>query len=65
MSEEKTARKRKPRPRPVRAVSFSVYSANGEPLTEETVKRVEEAMEKVTFELFNEGIRLLNSTARG
>ena len=63
--EKKQAKKpRKPRPRPSRAVEFTVWNANGGPLPEEAVKKIEEAITTATFELFNDGIRVLTQTTK-
>lgn len=56
---------RRTRPRPASAVQFTVWSATGGPLPEDAVKKIAEAIELATFELFNDGIRVLTQTTRG
>ena len=50
---------------PASAVSISVWSVNGSPMTEEAKKEIEEAVENTVLRLFNEGHRLLTSTTYG
>jgi len=57
-------KKRKPRPRPVKAVEFTVWSANGGPVDDKAVKVIEAAIEEATLKLFNDGHRLLTQTSR-
>lgn len=58
------AKKSKPRKVIPRTVQFTVWSANGGPLPESAIARIEEAIEHVTFELFNDGVRVLTQTNR-
>ncbi len=62
---KKSPAKRKPRPRPVQAVLFSVWSANGGPLAEAAVEKIQDAINTVQVELFNDGIRVLTQTNKG
>ena len=61
MSEKKPQKKAR-RPRPNHAVQITVWNANGGPVSDAAVRSVEEAVERVTLELFNEGQRLLTQT---
>lgn len=61
MSEKKKASKPR-RPRPNHAVQITVWNANGGPVPDAAVRSLEEAVERVTLELFNEGQRLLTQT---
>lgn len=61
MSEKKKASKPR-RPRPNHAVQITIWSANGGPVPDAAVRSLEEAVERVTLELFNEGQRLLTQT---
>lgn len=56
--------KKKSRPRPSQAVAITVWPANGGPLPESAIGRIEAAVERVTFELFNEGVRVLTQTTK-
>jgi hypothetical protein len=49
---------------PVTAVSFSVWSANGGPLADDAVRRLEDALEQEKLRLFNDGHRVLSQTTR-
>lgn len=62
--EKKSAAKRKPRPRPTKAVDFTVWATNGEPLSDLAVKKIEDAIQVAQVELFNDGIRILTQTSR-
>lgn len=62
---EKTQKKRTRRPRPANAIQITVWDATGSVLPEDTVRSIEEAVERITLELFNEGRRLLTQTTRG
>jgi hypothetical protein len=62
--EKKVAKKRKPRPRPINALQFSVWSDNGSPLPESAQAQFEAAIQAVQVALFNEGIRTLTQTSR-
>lgn len=64
---ETIKKKKRPsrRPRPSNAVQITVWSANGAPLPQDTVRSLEEAVERVTLELFNDGQRLLTQTTVG
>jgi hypothetical protein len=61
---KKDNRKKRPsrRPRPSNAVQITVWSASGSPLPQDTIRSLEEAVERVTLELFNDGQRLLTQT---
>lgn len=67
MPEKTDKRKKRPsrRPRPNNAVQITVWSANGSPVPQDTIRSLEEAVERVTLELFNEGQRLLTQTTVG
>lgn len=63
--DKKLAKKpRKPRPRPSNGVAFTVWSENGTPLSPAAIKQFEDAIQRVQFELFNDGVRLLSQTTR-
>ena len=66
---QKTVAKRKPhphsRPRPTHALAFTVWAENGSPLPSAAVVKIEEAITRAQFELFNAGIRILTQTTRG
>lgn len=65
-TEEKAVKKqRKPRPRPTNAMAFTVWQENGSPIPAAAQAKIEEALQRVQFELFNDGIRLLTQTTRG
>jgi len=53
--------KRKPH-RSTNAVSFTVWTVNGGPVSQEAVEKLEAAIEKILFERFNDGERLLTQT---
>lgn len=61
MSEKKKSQKPR-RPRPNHAVQITVWNANGGPVSDAAVRSIEEAVERVTLELFNDGQRLLTQT---
>lgn len=69
MAEKTTTEKKKStrprRPRPANAIQITVWDATGATLNEDTVRSLEESIERVTLELFNEGQRLLTQTTRG
>lgn len=68
MTQVKTKTTSKPKPKrrkPTQAVDFSVWAVNGGPLSDEVVTKLEEGFERLLFELFNEGHRLLSQTNRG
>lgn len=65
MAEERKRTTRKPKPRPTHALAFTVWAENGAPLPPATQSRIEDAIERVQFELFNEGTRILTQTTRG
>lgn len=62
MSEATKNKKNTRRPRPNHAVQITVWSANGGPVPDAAVRSLEEAVERVTLELFNDGQRLLTQT---
>ncbi len=59
------AKETKKRVRPTNGVAFTVWSMNGGPLPEDVVAKMEEALDGVKFEFFNDGLRLLSQTTRG
>lgn len=56
---------RKPRPRPTNALAFTVWAENGAPLSPAVVQQFEDAIQRVQFELFNDGTRVLTQTTKG
>lgn len=46
-------------------VQVSFWTLNGSPLTEDIIEQVESAIERVSIELFNQGIRVATQTTRG
>lgn len=68
MAENKTGKialaKRKPKPKPINAVQFSLWSVNGGPVPENVIKDIEGAIQRYTLEAFNDGVRLLTQTSK-
>jgi len=54
----------KRKPRPIKAVQFTVWSASGGLVPENAVKEIEDAIQRSTLALFNDGVRLLTQTSR-
>lgn len=65
MAEEAKKKTRKPRPRPTQAIQFTVWSANGGPVPDKVIQKIEDAIQGVTLEVFNDGHRILTQTIRG
>ena len=59
-TKKKAPAKRKPRP--TRAVQFTVWNANGGPVPESVIKEIEDLLQRTTLTLFNDGVRLLTQT---
>jgi hypothetical protein len=53
------------KPNHVKGIDFTVWMLNGGPVPEEAQAKLEEAIEKTIFELFNDGYRLLTQTSKG
>lgn len=64
MADQKKKKVVRRRPRPTNAVQFTVWNATGAPVSEDAIKSIEQAIETVTLQLFNDGQRLLTQTNR-
>ena len=56
---------RRGKPHQVKGVQFTVWAINGGPIPPEIVEKIEKEIEKIVFEAFNEGLRILTQTTHG